>query len=83
MIIQQFGEMVAGGYLVVGLVVFLIITVVQFIVVAKGAERVAEVAARFSLDAMPGKQLSIDSDLRSGILTKDERSEERRVGKEC
>jgi type III secretion protein V len=77
MIIQQFGEMVAAGNIVVGLVVFLIITVVQFIVVAKGAERVAEVAARFSLDAMPGKQLSIDSDLRSGILTKDEAREKR------
>ncbi len=78
-IIQQFGEMVAAGNLVVGLVVFLIITVVQFIVVSKGAERVAEVAARFSLDAMPGKQLSIDSDLRSGILTKDEAKEKRRT----
>lgn len=77
MIIKQFGEMVAAGNIVVGLVVFLIITVVQFIVVAKGAERVAEVAARFSLDAMPGKQLSIDSDLRSGILTKDEAREKR------
>ena len=78
-IIQQFGEMVAGGNLVVGLVVFLIITVVQFIVISKGAERVAEVAARFSLDAMPGKQLSIDSDLRSGILSKDEAREKRRT----
>lgn len=71
-IVRQFGELVAGGSLVVGLVVFLIITIVQFMVVAKGAERVAEVAARFSLDAMPGKQLSIDSDLRSGLLGKDE-----------
>jgi type III secretion protein V len=78
-IIHQFGEMVAGGQIVVGLVVFLIITIVQFIVVAKGAERVAEVAARFSLDAMPGKQLSIDSDLRSGILTKEEAKEKRRT----
>jgi type III secretion protein V len=78
-IVQQFGEMVAGGNLVVGLVVFLIITIVQFIVISKGAERVAEVAARFSLDAMPGKQLSIDSDLRSGILTKDEAKEKRRT----
>lgn len=78
-IIQRFGEMVAGGNLVVGLVVFLIITVVQFIVISKGAERVAEVAARFSLDAMPGKQLSIDSDLRSGILSKDEAREKRRT----
>nr|WP_247712069.1 flagellar biosynthesis protein FlhA [Qipengyuania qiaonensis] len=71
-IIERFGRMVSGGNLVVGLVVFIIITLVQFIVVSKGAERVAEVAARFSLDAMPGKQLSIDSDLRSGILSKDE-----------
>jgi type III secretion protein V len=71
-IIATFGKVVAGGNLVVGLVVFLIITVVQFIVIAKGAERVAEVAARFSLDAMPGKQMSIDSDLRSGLLDKDE-----------
>ncbi|MEC3912575.1 flagellar biosynthesis protein FlhA [Sphingobium sp. CR2-8] len=78
-IIQQFGEMVAGGNLIVGLVVFLIITVVQFIVISKGAERVAEVAARFSLDAMPGKQLSIDSDLRSGLVGKDEARERRRV----
>ncbi|MGH1421630.1 MAG: FHIPEP family type III secretion protein [Hyphomonas sp.] len=71
-IIDTFGQTVAGGNIVVGLVVFLIITVVQFIVIAKGAERVAEVAARFSLDGMPGKQMSIDSDLRSGLITKDE-----------
>ncbi|MEL7130531.1 MAG: flagellar biosynthesis protein FlhA, partial [Pseudomonadota bacterium] len=71
-IIDTFGMTVAGGSIVVGLVVFLIITVVQFIVIAKGAERVAEVAARFSLDAMPGKQMSIDSDLRSGLIGKDE-----------
>jgi type III secretion protein V len=78
-IIDTFGKVVAGGNLVVGLVVFLIITVVQFIVIAKGAERVAEVAARFSLDAMPGKQLSIDSDLRSGLIDKDEARRRRRV----
>jgi type III secretion protein V len=77
-IIDTFGHLVAGGNLVVGLVVFLIITVVQFIVVAKGAERVAEVAARFTLDAMPGKQLSIDSDLRSGLIDKDEARRKRR-----
>lgn len=77
-IIDTFGNMVAGGNLVVGLVVFLIITVVQFIVVAKGAERVAEVAARFTLDAMPGKQLSIDSDLRAGLIDKDEARRKRR-----
>jgi type III secretion protein V len=71
-IVETFGNFVVGGNLVVGIVVFLIITVVQFIVVAKGAERVAEVSARFTLDAMPGKQLSIDSDLRSGLIEKDE-----------
>lgn len=78
-IVEQFGHLVAAGNIVIGLVVFLIITIVQFIVVAKGAERVAEVAARFSLDAMPGKQLSIDSDLRSGLLSKDEAREKRRT----
>lgn len=77
-IVDTFGHLVAGGNLVVGLVVFLIITVVQFIVIAKGAERVAEVSARFSLDAMPGKQLSIDSDLRSGLIDKDEARRKRR-----
>lgn len=67
-IIYAFGDFVVGGNYVVGGVVFLIITIVQFIVVTKGAERVAEVAARFTLDAMPGKQMSIDADLRSGII---------------
>jgi len=71
-IIDTFGTLVAGGNVVVGLVVFLIITLVQFLVIAKGAERVAEVGARFTLDAMPGKQLSIDSDLRSGLIEKSE-----------
>ncbi|MBJ6981817.1 type III secretion system export apparatus subunit SctV [Luteimonas sp. MC1572] len=78
-IVETFGSLVAGGNLVVGLVVFMIITVVQFIVIAKGAERVAEVAARFTLDAMPGKQLSIDSDLRSGLMDKDEAKRRRRL----
>ncbi|MBX2836704.1 MAG: flagellar biosynthesis protein FlhA [Gammaproteobacteria bacterium] len=77
-IIDTFGNMVAGGNLVVGLVVFLIITLVQFLVIAKGAERVAEVGARFTLDAMPGKQLSIDSDLRSGLIDKVEARAKRR-----
>ena len=67
-IIFAFGRFVVGGNFVVGGVVFLIITIVQFIVVTKGAERVAEVAARFTLDAMPGKQMSIDADLRSGVI---------------
>jgi len=67
-IIHAFGQFVVGGNFVIGFVIFLIITIVQFIVVTKGAERVAEVAARFTLDAMPGKQMSIDADLRSGVL---------------
>ena len=78
-IIDTFGQMVVGGNLVVGVVVFIIITVVQFIVIAKGAERVAEVAARFTLDAMPGKQLSIDSDLRAGLIDKDDARSKRRT----
>ncbi len=68
-IVFTFGDFVVQGNLIVGLVVFLIITLVQFIVITKGSERVAEVSARFSLDGMPGKQMSIDSDLRSGIIT--------------
>lgn len=76
-IVEQFGKMVSGGNLIVGMVVFLIITIVQFIVISKGAERVAEVSARFSLDAMPGKQLSIDSDLRSGLLSKEDAKSKR------
>jgi type III secretion protein V len=67
-VIQTFGNFVVGGNLVVGLVVFLIITIVQFVVITKGSERVAEVAARFSLDAMPGKQMSIDGDMRAGVI---------------
>ncbi len=71
-IIQTFGEFVVAGNFVVGVVVFLIILIVQFIVITKGAERVAEVAARFTLDAMPGKQMSIDADLRAGTIEPDE-----------
>ena len=67
-VIFAFGNFVVGGSFVVGIVIFLIITIVQFIVVTKGAERVAEVAARFTLDAMPGKQMSIDADMRSGVI---------------
>ncbi|MGI4859172.1 MAG: FHIPEP family type III secretion protein, partial [Janthinobacterium lividum] len=76
-IIESFGELVVGGNLVVGLVVFLIITTVQFIVIAKGSERVAEVGARFTLDAMPGKQMSIDADVRAGSLTPEDARERR------
>lgn len=76
-IIQAFGQFVVGGNYVVGLVIFIIITIVQFIVVTKGAERVAEVAARFRLDAMPGKQMAIDADLRAGILDANQAREKR------
>src|SRR5262249_16247646 len=71
-VIRAFGMFVVGGNFVVGAVIFLIITLVQFIVIAKGSERVAEVGARFTLDAMPGKQMSIDADLRANLLTADE-----------
>lgn len=67
-IVETFGNVVVGGNLVVGLVIFLIITVVQFLVITKGADRVAEVGARFTLDGMPGKQMSVDADVRAGSL---------------
>lgn len=78
-IIETFGNFVVGGNLVVGLVVFLILTIVQFVVITKGAERVAEVAARFSLDAMPGKQMSIDGDMRAGTIDMEEAKRRRRL----
>lgn len=78
-IVETFGLFVAGGNLVVGMVVFLIITIVNFLVVTKGCERVAEVAARFSLDGMPGKQMSIDSDLRAGLIDQNEARRRRTV----
>ena len=71
-IIKAFGSFVVGGNYIVGLVIFLILVVIQFMVITKGAERVAEVAARFTLDAMPGKQMSIDADLNSGLITEAE-----------
>ncbi len=71
-VIQSFGDFVLQGNAIVGFIIFLIIVLVQFIVVTKGAERVAEVAARFTLDAMPGKQMSIDADLSSGLCTEQE-----------
>jgi type III secretion protein V len=67
-VIYAFGNFVVGGNYVVGFIIFLIITLVQFIVITKGSERVAEVAARFTLDALPGKQMSIDADMRAGML---------------
>lgn len=67
-IIETFGEFVLGGSVMVGIIVFLIIIIVQFVVITRGAERVAEVSARFTLDAMPGKQMAIDADLSSGLI---------------
>lgn len=78
-VIKTFGEFVIRGNVVVGLVIFLIIVLVQFIVITKGAERVAEVSARFTLDAMPGKQMAIDADLSAGLI--DEKQAQVRRGK--
>ena len=76
-IILSFGDFVVGGNYVVGLIIFIIIVVIQFVVITKGAERVAEVAARFTLDAMPGKQMSIDADLNAGIIDEMEAKRQR------
>jgi flagellar biosynthesis protein FlhA len=76
-VIKTFGEFVAGGDLVVGLVIFLILVIIQFIVITKGAERISEVAARFTLDAMPGKQMAIDADLNAGLITEAQANERR------
>ncbi len=71
-VIESFGQFVTGGNMIVGGVIFLIITVVQFMVITKGAERIAEVSARFALDAMPGKQMTIDADFNAGLISPDE-----------
>ena len=71
-VIEAFGHFVVGGSIVVGLVIFVILVVIQFVVITNGAGRVAEVAARFTLDAMPGKQMAIDADLNSGLIDEDE-----------
>jgi flagellar biosynthesis protein FlhA len=76
-VVKSFGEFVIGGNVIVGLVIFLILIVIQFVVVTNGAGRVAEVGARFTLDAMPGKQMAIDADLNAGLIT-DEQARERR-----
>lgn len=82
-IVYTFGNFVVGGNLIVGMVIFLIITIVQFLVITKGSERVAEVSARFSLDGMPGKQMSIDADMRAGSIDMEEAQARRgRVEKE-
>ena len=83
-VIASFGEFVVGGNIVVGMVVFLVIIVIQFVVITKGTTRIAEVAARFTLDAMPGKQMSIDADLNAGLITEDQaRSRRELISKEA
>jgi flagellar biosynthesis protein FlhA len=83
-VVHSFGSFVVGGNLVVGLVVFLILVVIQFVVITNGAGRVAEVAARFTLDAMPGKQMAIDADLNAGLITEQQARDRRRmIGEEA
>ncbi len=77
-IIKTFGSFVAGGNYVVGLIIFMILVVINFVVITKGAGRIAEVAARFTLDALPGKQMSIDADLNAGLITEQEARRRRR-----
>lgn len=77
-VIEAFGQVTVGGSMIIGAVVFLILVVIQFVVVTKGAERVAEVGARFTLDAMPGKQMAIDADLNAGLIT-DNQARQRRA----
>ncbi|QOR68574.1 flagellar biosynthesis protein FlhA [Cytobacillus suaedae] len=83
-VVETFGTFVVGGNVVVGFVVFLILIIIQFVVITKGSERVSEVAARFTLDAMPGKQMSIDADLNAGMISDKEARERRdKIGKEA
>ncbi len=83
-VIATFGQVVIGGNYVVGIIVFLLLVVVQFVVITSGAGRVAEVAARFTLDAMPGKQMAIDADLNAGIINQDQaRARRKTVGQEA
>src|ERR1700727_1266591 len=76
-VIQSFGEFVIGGNFAVGVVVFIILTIINFVVVTKGSGRISEVSARFTLDAMPGKQMAIDADLNAGLITQDEARQRR------
>ncbi|MDF0725170.1 flagellar biosynthesis protein FlhA [Cytobacillus sp. S13-E01] len=83
-VVETFGTFVVGGNVIVGFVVFLILIIIQFVVITKGSERVSEVAARFTLDAMPGKQMSIDADLNAGMISDKEARERReKIGKEA
>ena len=71
-VVEAFGEFVVGGNFIVGIIIFLILVIIQFVVITKGSGRIAEVAARFTLDAMPGKQMAIDADLNNGIISEEE-----------
>ncbi len=83
-VILSFGNFVVGGNIVVGMVVFLILVVIQFVVITKGAGRISEVAARFTLDAMPGKQMAIDADLNAGLITEEEaRARREKIAREA
>ncbi|WP_050614793.1 flagellar biosynthesis protein FlhA [Bacillus testis] len=83
-VVETFGTFVVGGNVLVGMVVFLILIIIQFIVITKGSERVSEVAARFTLDAMPGKQMSIDADMNAGLISEKEARERReKIGREA
>ncbi|GEK30940.1 flagellar biosynthesis protein FlhA [Kurthia zopfii] len=83
-VVETFGTFVVGGNILVGIVVFVILVIIQFIVITKGSERVSEVAARFTLDAMPGKQMAIDADLNAGLISeKDARERREKVGNEA
>ncbi|WP_064093697.1 flagellar biosynthesis protein FlhA [Rossellomorea aquimaris] len=83
-VVETFGTFVVGGNVLVGIVVFVILIIIQFIVITKGSERVSEVAARFTLDAMPGKQMSIDADLNAGMISEhDARDRREKVGREA
>ena len=76
-VIEAFGNFVVGGNYVVGLIIFLILVIINFVVITKGAGRIAEVAARFTLDAMPGKQMAIDADLNAGLINENEARQRR------
>src|SRR5690606_6816092 len=76
-VIEAFGEVVIGGNFIVGFIVFVILTIVNFLVITKGGERIAEVTARFTLDALPGKQMAIDADLNAGLISSDEARQRR------
>jgi len=83
-VIESFGTFVVGGNYVVGFVVFIILVIIQFIVIVKGSERISEVSARFTLDAMPGKQMAIDADLNTGLITEDEaRARREKIAREA